>query len=227
MKRELSSSVVALACILTSARAATVGFDDLPSPPALDSSTGLRFTTTPGDGSLYGGIIWDDRVTVAGDQYRVDTSTPGPLYGVPHSGNYFITNESSADGGNGITLTTTMVLTGAWFGQNEYYGFGGGADEVTIHALNGATSLGFVTFALPELNAGLPEPLSFVDTSSFTALSGITGYRIDHNTPALFADTWVADDFQFASASVPEPGATAVVAGALALGFAAWRRCRR
>ena len=120
---------------------------------------------------------------------------------LPHD--HFITNESSMDGGNGITLTTTMVLTGGSFGQVEYYGFGGGADAITIHALNGSTSLGFVTFTLPESNAGQPEPLSFVDTSSFTGLSGITGYRIDRNTPAPFADNWVADDLQFVP--VPEP----------------------
>ncbi len=205
--------------------ALTVGFEDLPFPPAPDGTTGLQYATASGDGSLYSGIVWDSRVIVVGSQYRVDTATPGPLFGLPHSGDHFITNETSGDGGNGITLATTMVLTGGWFGQVEYYGFGGGADAITIHALNGSTSLGFVTFTLPDVVSGQPEALSFVDTSSFTALSGITGYRIDHHAPVPSADNWVADDLRFAP--VPEPRAMALATGLLMVGFAAWRRCSR
>ncbi|UUZ56330.1 hypothetical protein LP419_14615 [Massilia sp. H-1] len=46
-------------------------------------------------------------------------------------------------------------------------------------ALNGALELASVEFDLPESHPGQPEPLTFVDTSAFGALSGITGYRID------------------------------------------------
>lgn len=221
IRPHLPAAVALLLGGLTS-QALTVTFDDLPSPPALTAATGLQYTTAPGDGSLYAGVVWDSRVTVVGDELRTDTVTPGPLFGLPHSGHYFITN---GDGGNGITLATTQVLTGAWFGRNEYYGFGGGADSITINALSGATVLGSVTFALPETHDGQPEPLSFVDTGSFTGLSGITGYTIDHTAPALRKDNWVADDFQFAS--VPEPSLAAAGAGLCLLGFAAWRRCRR
>ncbi len=223
--KSILSHLAALSFAALPVSALTVGFEDLPFPPALGASTGLQYATAPGDGSNYAGIVWDSRVVVVGDQYRVDPGTPGPLFGLPHSGSYFITNESSGDGGNGITLATTMVLTGGWFGQVEYYGFGGGADSITIHALNGSTSLGFVTFTLPEVTAGQPEPLSFVDTSSFTGLSGITGYRIDRHPSSPSADNWVADDLQFAP--VPEPREMAVAAGLLMAGFAAWRRCSR
>ena len=131
---------------------------------------------------------------MVGAQYRVDTATPGPRYDLPRSGGHFITNESSGDGGNGITLATTMVLIGGGSGQVEYHGFGGGADAITIHAPDGSTSLDFVTFTLPEMNAGQPEPSNSVQTRSFTGLSGIAGYRIDHHTPAASADNGVADD---------------------------------
>jgi hypothetical protein len=204
------------------AHAQITTFDDLPLLPARDGATGLQFTTAPGDGSNYAGVLWDSRITVVGDQHRVDTATPGPVFGLPHSGNYFITN---GDGGNGITLTTTKLLTGAWFGRNEYYGFGGGADSVTISALSGATVLASVSFALPEDHDGQPEPLSFVDTGSFSSLTGITGYRIDHTAPAPSLDNWVADDFQFIP--VPEPALSALMTGLGVVGFAAWRRCRR
>lgn len=202
----------------------TAGFEDLFAPPALNASTGLRFTTAPGDGHLYAGVVWDARATVVGAQYKV--AADGPFFGLPHTGNYFITNEST-DGGNGITLTTTQVLTGAWFGRNEYYGFGGGADAITITALASATPLGSVTFDLPELNDGQPEPLSFINTSTFTGLIGITGYRIDHTTPNEFNHNWIADDFQFQPAPIPEPAATAGAVGLLILGSVAWRRGRR
>ena len=211
-------------------QALTVNFDDLPSPPALTSSTGLQYTTVPGDNSLYAGVVWDSRVTVVGDQVRTDPGTPGPLFGLPHSGHYFITN---GDGGNGITLTTTQVLTGAWFGGIQYYGFVGsaGADQITINAMHNGTTLASVTYDLPKTAGGYdvaqPEPMTFVDTSNFASLTGITGYTIDHHVPAPFADNWAADDFQFQPATVPEPGAMAAVTGVLVLGFAVGRRCRR
>lgn len=223
-------------CLLPAAlSAATATFDDLATPPALTTNTGLRFTTD--SGALYSGVIWDDRVTVTGNEYRVDTGSPGtpgdpldpfrppgPLFGLPHSGNYFITNEST-DGGNGIMLSTDLLLSGAWFGRNEYYGFGGGAETVTITALNGATDLASVFFALPETAAGEPEPLSFVDTSIFLSLTGVTGYRIDHTTSNVFNHNWIADDFQFVE-PVPEPGIAAVLTTVTLLGFAGGRRRR-
>ena len=107
----------------------------------------------------------------------------------------------------------------------ECHGFGGGADASTIQALDGSTSLGFVTFTLPEMNAGQPEPSSFVQTRSFIGLSGIAGYRIDPHTPAASADNGVADDLQFVP--VPEPREMAMAARLLTVGFAAWRRCSR
>ncbi|RYD27287.1 MAG: hypothetical protein EOP86_24750, partial [Verrucomicrobiaceae bacterium] len=173
--KSINRLATALGCLIpTALPAATATFDDLFAPPALDAATGLRFTTGPVTSPVYEGVEWDDRVTVVGSQYKV--AVDAPLFGLPHSGNYFITNEST-DGGNGITLNTTLVLTSAWFGQNEYYGFGGGATSVTITALAGSTSLGSVTFDLLDLVDGQPEMLAPVDTSVFLTYSGITGYR--------------------------------------------------
>jgi hypothetical protein len=224
MKTKFVSATAGLALSLTGAMALTVGFDDLPNPPAVSATTGLQYATTPGDGSSYEGVLWDANVEIVGAQYRVDSVTPGPLFGLPHSGKYYITN---GGGAQGVSLGTTLVLTGAWFGRNQYYGFGGGADQITINALHNGTTLASVTYDLPLTNPGQPEPLTFVDTSSFEGLSGITGYTIDHYAPAEFADNWVADDFTFAPAAVPEPGAAALATGIVALGFAAGRRCRR
>lgn len=174
-------------------------FDDLPLPPALDSSSGLQYTNTT-NSLVYQGISWDSAFSVVGDQYRV--SLGGPLFGIPHSGHYFVTNQ---DGRSGMLITTDEILTGAWFGRNEYYGYGGGADQISIFALSGQTELASVVFDLPEHNAGQPEPLSFVDTGIFAGLSNITGYRIDRRELGSQSGHWVADDFQFTSA-VPLPG---------------------
>jgi len=195
-------------------------FDDLPVPPALDSASGIQWTN-PTATLEYQGVIWDARFGVVGDQYRV--GGPGsPLFGIPHSGHYFVSN---ADGSTGMTITTNKVLTGAWFGRNQYYGFGeGGADQVTIVALNGTSELGSVVFDLPESHPGLPEPLSFVDTSIFAALGPITGYRIDRHELGQLNGNWVADDFQFADATqVPAPGGAVLMLG----GFAALLAVRR
>lgn len=195
-------------------------FDDLPFPPALDSASGIQWTNSTA--SLeYQGVIWDARFGVVGDQYRVGGPS-GPLFGIPHSGHYFVSN---ADGSSGMTITTGKVLTGAWFGRNQYYGFGeGGADQVTIVALNGASELGSVVFDLPESHPGQPEPLSFVDTSSFAALGPITGYRIDRRELGQLNGNWVADDFTFVDAAqVPAPGSCAL----LLAGLLAWFSNRR
>jgi hypothetical protein len=180
-------------------------FDDLPAPPPLTGSSDLFFAN--GGNANYQGILWDSRFRVVGEGYRV-APPDGPLFGLPKSPSYFVTNQPAVVNGtatnDGLLMTTTLVLTEAWFGQNEYYGFGGGADEITIHALHGSDILGSVSLALPDDTPGQPEPLRKIDTSAFLSLTGITGYRIDRHPQGSFADNWVADNFVFQS-PVPEP----------------------
>ncbi len=222
-------AAAALAVSLSPAKAITVTFDDLPNPPALTGAVDIQEAI--GTGSLFDGVMWGSNVEVVGRLSRVDPGTPGPVFGLPHSGDYFITN--GGNGAQGVSLTTTQVLTGAWFGEVQYYGFVGsvGADQITINALHNGTTLASITYDLPRTAAGYdvaqPEPMTFVDTSSFESLSGITGYTIDHHAPAQFADNWAADDFEFVSAAVPEPAAMGWVTGVLTLGFVIGRRCRR
>ena len=203
-------SLAAVLCVLTASVQATVTatFDDLPVPPALTDSTGLFFANS--NSAKYQGVIWDSRFRVVGDAYRI-APPDGPLFGVPKSPSYFVTNESAVVGGtftnDGLLITTTLVLTEAWFGQNEYYGFGGGGDEITIHALNGSEILGSASLVLPDDTPGQPEPLRKIDTSAFLSLTGITGYRIDRHAQDVFSDSWVADNFVFQS-PVPEASKT-------------------
>jgi hypothetical protein len=214
-----------LALLPDGARAQVIlGFEDLPSPPALDAS--LDLGSANGGSFTYGGVVWDSRTQIGGKNVKISTDPGTPFFGIPHAGDYYFWHDV-ADGGQAVTMTTTMVLTGAWFGQNEYYGFGGGASEVTVHAMNGGTILGSVTLTLPDNNPGLPEPLSFMDTSSFLALSGITGYRIDHLPIDPFDNNFIADDFSFVAAPVPEPGPIAVAAGIALGGWVGFRRLRR
>jgi hypothetical protein len=220
MKTIASALVLAagLACGAL-AHAATATFDDLPSLPAADAATGIFSANNSSLG--YAGVTW------------VDTVTPGPLFGVPHSGHYFVTNGSASN--DQLLVTTPLLLTGAWFGRNEYYGFGGGADQITIHAMRGASVLGSVVFNLPELRAsgpaahpGEPEVLEFVDTASFATLTGITGYRVDRHEIGTLAGSWVADDFTFtAAAPVPEPGIWAMLLVGLGLVAETRRRAKQ
>lgn len=231
------TTTLALTCLLgiqmpvqAAIAGATASFDDLSTPPDVDKSTGLFFAN--GGSSLYAGVTWEPGLTVVGDQYRVDPGDPavprppGPLFGIPHSGRYFLTNQGDGLTNDKMVITTTMVLTGAWFGRNEYYGFGGGADQVTIHAMGASGILGSKEFDLPELLDAQPELLTFVDTSTFASLAGITGYRIDRREIGTQAGNWVADDFSFiAAATVPEPESfTLLLAG---LGAVAWVRRRK
>lgn len=198
--------VLAMSAALSAAGpvAATVlaDFETLATPPAVADGTGFEFAN---GGSLdYAGVRWDARLYVVGDAYRVDAATPGPLFGLPHSGSFFINNHNGADG---ILLETLQVLTGAWFARNEYYGFGSGADQVSITALGAGGDLLTLSLDLPELLAGLPEQPVFFDTSVFLSLSGITGYRIDRRETGPFSADWVADDFTFEAAvtAIPAP----------------------
>lgn len=204
--------------LAAAAQADTVAtFDDLMLPPPVTSGSGLQYTNN--SNSLdYAGVSWDARFVVVGDQYRVAAS--GPLFGIPNSGHYFVTN---GGGDSGLTISTSKLLTGAWFGRNQYYGYTeGGADQITIVALSGSTALRSVVFDLPESHPGQPEPLSFVDTSSFAGLSGITGYRIDRRELGTQSGNWVADDFHFSATPVPEPETWSLMA--LGLGLVLLRR---
>lgn len=94
---------------------------------------------------------------------------------------------------------------------------------MTIVALHGATALASIVFDLPDSHPGLAEPLSFIDTGSFAALSGMTGYRIDRRELGSQNGHWVADDFQFTEvSSVPEPATWSMLAAGLAI--LGWRR---
>ena len=220
---------VALAAgAVTGAHAVTLGFDDLPTPPAINAATGLFFANN--SSASYGGVVWESGFAVGGSQYRVDNGSivdpirpPGPLFGIPRSGDYFLTNQGNGVSNDAMLITTNLMLTSAWFGRNEYYGFGGGADQITIHALAGATILGSVSLDLPELNPAQPEVLSKIDTSAFASLAGITGYRIDRHEIGSQSGNWVGDDFTFIAA-VPEPGVELLLAGLALVGFVAARR---
>lgn len=211
--------------------AVTATFDNLPTAPVLTDAKGLFFANN--DSSDYQGVTWDSRFRVVGDAYRI-APPDGPLFGLPKSPHYFVTNETGTVGGaftnDGLLMTTTLVLTEAWFGQNEYYGFGGGADEVTIHALHGSNILGSVSLALPDNTPRQPEPLEKIDTSAFLSLSGITGYRIDRHAQGQFSDSWVADNFVFQS-PVPEASTTLLLmlglGGVIAVRGQVWYRARR
>jgi len=205
----------------TAAHGSVASFDDLPNLPPLDAGSSLAGAN---NGSLdYQGVSWDARFSVVGDQYKVNPNTdfpPNPNFGIPHSGHYFVTNQ---DGNTGLLITTNQILTGAWFGRNEYYGYGAGADQITLVALSAAGDLASVVFDLPENHPGEPEPLSFVDTSSFAGLTGITGYRIDRRMLGELSGHWVADDFSFTP--VPLPPALGLFASAVAgLGWLGRRR---
>ncbi|WP_158080785.1 PEP-CTERM sorting domain-containing protein [Pelomonas sp. KK5] len=214
-------AALAIAAVASPAAAVTASFDDLATPPPVTTSTGLFFAN--GDSSLYQGIVWDSRFVVVGDEARVDTATPGPLFGIPHSGHYFVTNEGDGASNDGLLITTSMLLTGAWFARNEYYGFGAGADQVTINAMQGSTVLMSVVFDLPApAVAGEPGQPAFADTSAFAAVaSSITGYRIDRHELGTLNGNWVADDFIFAA--VPEPATAGSLLAGLVL-VSAWLR---
>ncbi len=178
-----------------------VTFDDL----SLTSASNDSLYTLNNDSSLYKDVVWDTGFSVFGEDYAICDDCP--FFGIPHSGSFAITNY---DDTGGLTMTTQKILLGFWAGRNEYYGYDGGTEEISVHALDAAgIVLGSVTHQLPDNYSGLAEPFEFVDTSAFTNLTAIQAYRVE---PAQGCDmdcNWVADDFVFtdgAFAPVPDSG---------------------
>jgi len=210
------------------AMAELVTFENLPSPPPLDASQGLFFANN--SSAVYEGITWGE-FSVFGNQYSSSGSVGGigidPLFGNVH-GNYGVSNSGGAAS---VSITTNMVLTSSFWGRNEYFGFGGGADQITIHVMSGANEIATKVVDLPNFGShnGLEEasPLEKVDTSEFLNLHGITGYVITRHEPRDFADNWVADDFTFvAPSTVPEPSSLGLMAVGV-IGFFGTRLVRR
>ena len=192
----------------------TIDFDHLASLPAVTAAS--SFAAANGGSLTTQGVTFASSFEVVGDQYRINGSAPNPTFGVPTSGHYFLSNGNTPN--DNLLIQTTLVLTEAWFGRNEYYGYGGGATSVTVTAFGSSGDLGSETTLLPDtypytgnlpgysIGNGLPDPLVQLDTSSFLGLSGITGYRISRVATGQFNGDWVGDDFTFENAStVPEP----------------------
>ena len=127
-----------------------------------------------------------------------------------------------------------MVLTEAWFGRVEYYGYGGGATSVTVVPLgvNGSLDPGVTVSLLSDRDYdptkpganGLPGLMVKMDTSRFLNLQGITGYRIDLGQDNSGQANWAADDFTFTSATpVPwETDALSVIGSTVIFGLGLW-----
>jgi hypothetical protein len=212
----------ALLPLVSASASVFVGFEALPLAPALNAS-GSLFEAN-GNSQVLGGVTWDNRIRLTGRENRTGGDLSNPLSGIPHVGDFFITNEAYPDAGNGITLQTTQLLEGAWFSQVEYYGFGHPAMTVTIQALGGTDVLGSASVTLPANPGSAPLPMEFLDTSTFSAFTGITGYRINQDPLDAGSRYWSADEFQFAA--VPEPQSVGIAAVALAaVAVMARRRC--
>lgn len=183
-----------------------IDFDTLASPPAGTAFSVL--SSANGGSSLLGGVTFDSRFVVVGDAYvEAFQNTGGTApFAHPHSGHFAVFNSSAQ---NSLTLGTTQVLAGAWFGSPNFGGGPGGAQQVIVRAMHNATELGSASLSLSG------TAMQFLDTSAFLGFSGITGYQIDRltGTGPYGGGHWVADDFTFAA--VPEPAHAVAAAAAL------------
>ena len=158
----------------------TLDFDNLPTQGATNKS--LSFEDSNGGSNTFQGVTFNaNQFIVTGDDYRVGGAAPNPAFGLPHSGHFFLNNANTPN--DGVVLTTSLVLTEAWFGRNEYYGFGGGASDVTVTAFGVNGDLGSVAISLPDtfpytgnlpspnqsIGNGLPDPMVRMDTSGLSS----------------------------------------------------------
>ncbi|MCT0224789.1 Ig-like domain-containing protein, partial [Synechococcus sp. CS-1328] len=175
----------------------TIGFEQFATELTPSQTSGIVYIN--GGSSVIDGVGFDPRIRVVGNDYRV-AAPDGPVYGIPHGGQYFISNaEAETDD---ILLSTSRVLVESWFGRNEFYGFGGGASAITITAFGASGDLASVSVDLPDTFPGLADPTVMVDSRSFLDFAGeILGYRINRVAIGAFGGQWVADDLRFVDAA--------------------------
>ena len=172
------------------AAADIITFDNLTDEPARNN--GASFASANGGSSLYDGVTFSSNATVFGDQFTIGTSSP---LATSHSGNY-----SFAAGNTTTTLTTTKTLYGLYLGQIN---FGTTASSVTVNALAGNTILASKTDTLSSITQ------SYFDTSSFSTLTGVTGYSLVGSNPnSSNSNDFVGDDFTFTAPIVAAPPIT-------------------
>ena len=207
----------------------TIDFDHLPTLGATDGNQSIADAN--GGSNTIQGVTFAANFRVAGDQYRIGGAPPNPSFGVPHSGHYFLNNGNTPN--DDLVISAASVLTEAWFGRNEYYGYGGGASAVTVTALRGSLDLGSITLDLPDtfpytgnlpppndsIGNGLPDPMVRMDTSSFLGLVGISDPNwttlnshqgSDTRTAAMTrrCAAWRADNWSWNRGTRPRIGAS-------------------
>lgn len=183
-------------------------FDDFGNLPPVDDFRSLN--SSNGGSSTYGGAVWDSRFYVVGDEYVERFYNQGGTnpFATPQSGNYAMFN---ANGDNGLTISTDLVFTGAWFSRPDM-GIGPrGTNEVTVFAMGNGIELGSATVNLVD-----STPV-FLDMSSFLGLTGIDGYRFDRvavGGDGYGGDHYVVDSIRVSA--VPEPASLGLFLGGTA-----------
>ncbi len=192
----------------------TVSFDNLSSEPTRNGAEALFYAaggSQDQDGTPFvtvDGVGFDGFLGVVGDQFVGDDGLGTDFYAAPHSGHYAIFN---SQGQSPISLVTDRALLGAYFGRNDYGDGSFGADSVTVNALHGSNVL-----ASDSLNL-TSTTLTYLDTSNFASLTGITGYQITRSVSNGSPGHYIADDFTFAGDAAPVPEASTTVSFGLLL----------
>ena len=217
--RKWLAPVLAVGATLALSRpagAAFITFDALANLPPTNSFRSLA--SANGGSSVLGGATWDANFFVVGGGYVEQFQNQGGSnpFATPQTPNFALFNANAADG---LTIQTTDILTSLWLARPDMGNGARGTNQVTVQALNGVTVLGSRTITLTSTTP------AFLDTSSFTALTGVTGYRL--NRVAIGGDGYggghyIADSFQFRPVAVPVP-ATALIF-AFGAGLAVARR---
>lgn len=193
----------------------TINFDTLSNEPPRSGNESLFYATggspdAGGGPSVVDGVSFDGYLYVVGDQFIGDDHLGTDPYAVPHSGHYALFN---SQGQSPVSLSTDKTLLGAYFGRNDYGDGSFGADSVTVSALSGSTVLASDTLRLTSITP------TYLDTSGFSALVGVTGYRITRTVSNGSPGHYIADDFTFSGTpAVPEAATTFSFGLLLALG---------
>jgi len=206
--RKWLATALAVGVTLTVSRpagAAFVAFDTLVNLPATNSFRSL--SSANGGSSVLGGATWDTNFFVVGGGYIEQFQNQGGSnpFARPQTPNFALFNANAADG---LTIQTTDILTSLWLARPDMGRGPSGTNQVTVRAMSGSTVLASRTINLTSTTP------AFLDTSSFAALTGVTGYRLNRvatGVDGYGGGHYIADSFQFQPVAVVPVPATALI----------------
>jgi|GEM_PF-6165585 len=90
---QVAAVITGLSLFPSKASSITLTFDDLPTEQGV--TTNVDFATANNGSYTYDGVTFTSQFRVIGDQYSIGNTAGAPVYGIPNSAPYFLSNTNA------------------------------------------------------------------------------------------------------------------------------------